>query len=145
MQAIGRVRLPRFEPTVEMLCARTVDLRPFLDMPRTHPESMTYRHLPMGQTTFYISAVSYVTGFDMSKNVMISSWANQESYKLNFELEIGLPHAIRRPRIESFQGLVYLMRKVMTGDIGAAICLNARDMDGLKVDAEFTKYTKSIV
>ncbi|KAM0469339.1 hypothetical protein ACHAPX_010550 [Trichoderma viride] len=183
MQAIGRVRLLRFDPAAEMLCARAVDLRPFLDMPRTHPgfvQSMTYHHLPMGQAascplgelaarfraeidpkttklpyhgrslatlisrTTDRSAVSYVAGFDMSKDVMISSWVNQESYKLDFGLGLGLPHAVRRPRFESFQGLVYLMPKAMTGDIGVAICLNASDMDGLKADAEFTKYTKSI-
>lgn len=183
MQAIGRVRLPHFDNTVDMLCARAVDLRPFLDMPRTHPgfvQSMTYHHIPMSQAatcplgelaanlraeidpkttklpyhgrslatlisrTTERSTVSYLAGFDMSKDVMISSWANQESYKLDFGLGLGLPHAVRRPRFESFQGLVYLMPKAMAGDIGVAICLNARDMVNLKADAEFTKYTKSI-
>jgi hypothetical protein len=177
------MRLPHFNPTAEMFCARAVDLRPYLDMPRTHPgfvQSMTYHHFPMGQAvtcplgelaanfraaidpktielpyhgrslatlisrTTNRSNVSFLAGFDMSKDIMISSWANQESYRLDFGLGLGLPHAVRRPRFESFQGLVYLMPKAMTGDIGVAICLNARDMDDLKVDAEFTKYTKNI-
>ncbi|KAI0975462.1 hypothetical protein F4678DRAFT_420342 [Xylaria arbuscula] len=49
-QAIARARLPRSTDTAEMLLARAVDLRRYLDIPETHPgivQNMTYHGFSM--------------------------------------------------------------------------------------------------
>ncbi|KAF4970656.1 hypothetical protein FSARC_2361 [Fusarium sarcochroum] len=84
--------------------------------------------------------VSLLAGFDMAKDVMVNSWANQNSYELDFGLDLGAPEAVRRPRFDGFQGLVYLMpRKKMAG-VGVAICLSADDMDRLTKDEDFCSF-----
>jgi hypothetical protein len=87
---------------------------------------------------------SYLAGFDMSRDVMLSSWANQNSYEHDFGLGLGKVEAVRRPRFDSFQGLVYLLPKTPAGEIGVVICLSNDDMDALKVDEKFTKYAKHV-
>ncbi|KAI8634252.1 putative trichothecene 3-O-acetyltransferase [Xylariaceae sp. FL1651] len=86
------------------------------------------------------TTTSLLAGFDMSKDVMINSWANQSSYQLDFGLGLGKPQAVRRPRFDGFQGLVYFMPRTLDGDIGVAMCLNADDMEMLRADNEFSNY-----
>ena len=83
---------------------------------------------------------SYLAGFDMSKDVMLSSWSNHNSYKLDFGLGLGLPEAVRRPHFSSFPGLVYLMPKARDGDVGVAVCLSASVMNSLVQDKSFSSY-----
>ncbi|KAM0550229.1 hypothetical protein ACHAPJ_009077 [Fusarium lateritium] len=88
--------------------------------------------------------ISLIAGFDMAKDVMINSWANQNSYELDFGLGLGAPEAVRRPRFDGFQGLVYLMPRKKTGDVGVAICLSSDDMERLTKDEEFDSFAKHV-
>lgn len=88
------------------------------------------------------ASISFIAGFDMSKDVMLSSWANQNSYELDFGLGLGVPEAVRRPSFDSFQGLVYLLPKSQDGEIGVAVCLSHDDMERLKADEHFTRYVR---
>ncbi|RFU76917.1 trichothecene 3-o-acetyltransferase [Trichoderma arundinaceum] len=87
---------------------------------------------------------SFIAGFDLSKDVMLSSWANQNSYELDFGLGLGRPEAVRRPRFADFPGLVYLLPRSAAGDIGIAMSLSADEMDLLSADEEFAKYATYI-
>jgi hypothetical protein len=90
------------------------------------------------------AATSYMAGFDMSKDIMLSSWANQKSYELDFGLGLGKPEAVRRPRFDTFQGLVYLLPRSLVGEIGIAMCLSNTDLARLTADELFTSYATYI-
>ncbi|PKS08723.1 hypothetical protein jhhlp_004776 [Lomentospora prolificans] len=80
-----------------------------------------------------------------STDVMLSSWANQDFFfDLDFNLGLGLPEAVRRPRFAPFESLMYLMPRKRGGDIIAGISLREEDMERLKKDEEFGKYAKYI-
>jgi hypothetical protein len=85
-----------------------------------------------------------MAGFDMSKDIMLSSWANQKSYELDFGLGLGKPEAVRRPRFDTFQGLVYLLPRSLVGEIGIAMCLSNTDLAKLTADELFTSYATYI-
>ncbi|KAI1297076.1 putative trichothecene 3-O-acetyltransferase [Xylaria venustula] len=183
-QAIARARLPRFKNSTEMLFARAVDLRRYLDIPETHPgvvQNMTYHsfnmeqvaHSPLGIIAADFRAavdpktsnlayntrslatlisrtpdktkISFLAGYDPSRDVMLSSWANQNSYQLDFGLGLGKPQAARRPRFDSLPGLVYFMPKTPDGDVGVAICLSLDDTEALRADSEFSKHASEVV
>ncbi|KAI0860538.1 putative trichothecene 3-O-acetyltransferase [Xylaria cubensis] len=84
--------------------------------------------------------ISFLAGCDLSRDVMLSSWANQNSYQLDFGLGLGRPHAVRRPRFDSLPGLVYFMPKSPDGAIGVAICLSADDTENLRSDIKFIEH-----
>ncbi|KAH8165388.1 hypothetical protein CIB48_g2881 [Xylaria polymorpha] len=84
-------------------------------------------------------AISFLAGCDLSRDVMLSSWANQNSYQLDFGLSLGRPQAVRRPQFDSLPGLVYFMPKSPDGDIGVAICLSANETEMLRTNGEFLK------
>ncbi|KAI1362874.1 putative trichothecene 3-O-acetyltransferase [Xylaria arbuscula] len=90
------------------------------------------------------SKISFLAGYDPSRDIMLSSWAGQNSYQLDFGLELGKPRAVRRPRFDSLPGLVYFTPKTPDGDIGVAICLSADDTKALMTDRELLKYGQSI-
>ncbi|KAK8008226.1 trichothecene 3-O-acetyltransferase [Apiospora marii] len=91
------------------------------------------------------STVSLLGGdFDMTRDIMLNSWANQDAYHLDFGLGLGLPEAVRRPRFDAFQGLVYLLPKRPDGEIGVAVCLSEDDMQRLKGDVEFMKFASLV-
>ncbi|KAI1746515.1 putative trichothecene 3-O-acetyltransferase [Xylaria castorea] len=88
--------------------------------------------------------ISFLAGCDLSRDVMLSSWANQNSYQLDFGLGLGRPQAVRRPQFDSLPGLVYFMPKSPDGAIGVAICLGADDAETLRADSEFMKHATYI-
>ncbi|KAI0440506.1 putative trichothecene 3-O-acetyltransferase [Xylaria telfairii] len=90
------------------------------------------------------SVISFLAGCDLSRDVMLSSWANQNSYQLDFGLGLGRPHAVRRPQFDSLPGLVYFMPKSRVGDIGVAICLSANETEMLRANDEFLKHAAYI-
>ncbi|KAK8093242.1 uncharacterized protein PG998_014643 [Apiospora kogelbergensis] len=79
--------------------------------------------------------------FDMAggRGVMINSWAGLGAYSLHFGLGLGLPEAVRRPRFDAFQRLVYLLPKRPDGEFGVAVCLYENYLQRLKDDGELTK------
>lgn len=90
------------------------------------------------------SRTSYIAGFDLSRDVMLSSWVNQDSYELAFGLGVGPPKPVRRPTFPSFPGLVYLLPKDLAGGVSVAVCLSEEDGARLAADGEFLQYATYI-
>ncbi|OBT51098.1 hypothetical protein VE04_09671, partial [Pseudogymnoascus sp. 24MN13] len=83
------------------------------------------------------SMVSPASSIDLSVDVMLSSWAKTDCYSLNFNLGLGFPEAVRRPRFAPLQSFVYFMPRACDGEIAVAMCLREEDMEQLRVDEEF--------
>ena len=86
------------------------------------------------------NAISFTASLDLSTDIMLSSWAEEESYEVDFNLGLGKPEAVRRPRFVPVESLIYLMPKSPEGEIAVAICLREEDMERLRADKAFTKY-----
>ena len=86
------------------------------------------------------SQISFVANVEPAKDVMLSSWAKLDCYDLDFNLGLGTPEAVRRPRFDPVEGLIYLMPRRRDGEIVVGICLRNEDLDRLKADEEFAKF-----
>lgn len=84
--------------------------------------------------------ISFTATIDASKDIMLSSWANVNCCGLDFNLGLGLPEAVRRPKFIPVESLVYLMPKTLDGEIVVGVCLSDADMERLRGDTEFTRY-----
>lgn len=85
-------------------------------------------------------SVGITATLELSKDIMLSSWAKEKSYELDFGLGLGRPECVRRPQFPGVESLMYLMPKTLNGDIAVAVCLRDEDMERLKADQEFSKY-----
>lgn len=178
-QSVIRARLPRLNPTAESTFARAVNVRHYLNIPRTYPgliQNMTYHTYtlqklveePLGGVASQLrsaldlktsnlgyntralatllnrtpdkSIISLTATLDSSADIMLSSWAQLDCYELDFDLGLGKPEAVRRPRFDPVESLIYLMPRTPDGEIVVAICLRDEDMERLRADAEFVKY-----
>ncbi|KAL8720829.1 MAG: hypothetical protein Q9225_002383 [Loekoesia sp. 1 TL-2023] len=178
-QSVIRARLPRLNPTSESTFARAVDVRHYLNIPKTYPGlmmNMTYHTYtlqrlveePLGDVASQLRSpldpktsnigyrtralatfindtpnkniVSFTATVNSSTDIMLSSWAKLDCYELDFNLGLGKPEAVRRPRFPPFESLIYLMPKTLDGEIAVAICLRDEDMERLKADEDFAKY-----
>ncbi|KAL9107779.1 MAG: hypothetical protein Q9227_007401 [Pyrenula ochraceoflavens] len=83
------------------------------------------------------SNVSFTARLDLSKDVMISSWARLMCYRLDFNLGLGKPVSVRRPQSEPSEGCVYIMPRDTKGGICVGLCLRNEDLDNLKQDGFF--------
>ena len=90
------------------------------------------------------SSIAYGADMNFSSDIFFSSWAKLPCYNLEFNLGLGFPKSVRRPRYAAFEGLMYLMPMDRSGGIDAAICLRDEDLEGLKGDREFGKYAEWI-
>ena len=113
------------------------------------PETSTLGHDSRAMATFLSrvadkTVFSFSAGMDFSSDLMLSSWARVECFDLDFGLGFGCPEAVRRPRFDPFESLVYLMPRSPDGGIMAAICLRDEDMERLRVDGGFMRYAKHI-
>lgn len=63
---------------------------------------------------------------------------------LDFNIGLGLPESVRRPRYAVVEGLMYLMPIDRTGGIDLAICLRDEDLEGLRGDRDFREYAEWI-
>ncbi|KAL9080554.1 MAG: hypothetical protein Q9157_000696 [Trypethelium eluteriae] len=88
------------------------------------------------------SKVSPTALLDLSVDVALSSWARTDCYGLDFNLGLGLPEAVRRPRFALLEGFVYFMPRRRDGEIAVAMCLQEEDMERLKVDEQFTQFAR---
>lgn len=87
-------------------------------------------------------AISLTAGADMSVDLMLSSWAGLDCYDLDFNLGLGNPEAVRRPRFEPVESLIYLMPKAPDGEIAVGVCLRDEDMERLRADGQFGMYAR---
>lgn len=90
------------------------------------------------------SNLSITATLDLSADLMLSSWANVDCYKLDFGLGLGKPVAVRRPRFTPVESLIYLMPKSHAGEMAVAVSLRDEDLERLNGDAEWTKYTRFV-
>lgn len=86
------------------------------------------------------SGISYGANLDFSTDIFFSSWARLACYKFNFNLGLGLPESVRRPRYAGVESLMYLMPIDRSRGIDAAICLRDDDLERLRGDREFREY-----
>ena len=86
------------------------------------------------------SVVSVTATMDLSADIMLSSWAKENFYELDFNLGLGKPEAVRRPQFTPVVSLLYLMPKALDGENAAALCLRDEDMERLREDEYFMKY-----
>ncbi|KAG0100739.1 hypothetical protein BGZ93_005305 [Podila epicladia] len=87
---------------------------------------------------------SILTPLNLSVDMMLSSWAKVDCWGLDFNMGLGKPEAVRRPKFLPLASLVYLMPKAPNGEVSTAICLTDEDMDRLKADKEFIKFGRFI-
>ncbi|KAH7907514.1 hypothetical protein BJ138DRAFT_1137512 [Hygrophoropsis aurantiaca] len=117
-----------------------------------HPATSDVGHRTRALATFLSrtpdkNAANPVAGLDVSRDIMLSSWAKVDCYGLDFGLGVGGPEAVRRPwfgPVDALEGLVYLIPKAPDGEIGVAICLREEDMERLRTDEVFVKYGRYI-
>lgn len=81
---------------------------------------------------------------DFSGDIFFSSWARFPCYTLDFNLGLGFPESVRRPRFDALEGLMYLLPMDRQGGIDAAICLRDEDLEGLRSDKEFGEFAEWI-
>ena len=86
------------------------------------------------------SGISPGANLDFSTDIFFSSWARLSCYLLDFNLGLGLPESVRRPRYAGVEGLMYLMPMDRNKGIDAAICLRDDDLERLRGDREFQEY-----
>jgi trichothecene 3-O-acetyltransferase len=123
-------------PLGEIASALRVALDPKTTILPFHTRALaTYMHGQADKST-----VSPTSSLDLSVDIMLSSWAKIDAYDLDFNLGLGLPNAVRRPRFVPVQSLVYFMPRARDGEIAVAMCLQEEDMERLKADEEFAKY-----
>ncbi|KAJ5555256.1 Transferase [Penicillium sp. DV-2018c] len=90
------------------------------------------------------SKISITATVNVSTDFMLSSWSYVSCYELDFNLGLGKPEAVRRPRFTPFEGLGYLMPRSPGGEMQVAIGLRDEDWQRLKADGEFTRYATYI-
>jgi len=88
--------------------------------------------------------ISFAAMFDLSVDIMISSWAKVNCYELDFNLGLGKPEAVRRPRFDPVESLIYFMPRALDGEIAVAVCLRDEDIEYLRADEEFARYGRYI-
>ncbi|KAI5803058.1 transferase family-domain-containing protein [Geopyxis carbonaria] len=84
--------------------------------------------------------VSFVAQMVPGVDVCVSSWAKLDAYKLDFGMGLGTPEAVRRPRFEPAEGLVYLLPRKEDGGMAVAVCLRDTDLEGLRKDVELAEF-----
>lgn len=77
---------------------------------------------------------------DMSSDIALSSWMQQNSYSLDFGLELNTPVSVRRPQFTEVESLMYLLPKTKKGGVTVAVCLRDEDMDFLRSDKDLNSY-----
>lgn len=87
---------------------------------------------------------SFTANMNPSSDLMTSSWSKTRYYDYDFNLGLGRPEAVRRPKFPSFECLVYLMPRCPSGELSVQICLRDEDWDCLMADEEFARYAKYI-
>ncbi|KAF7557322.1 hypothetical protein G7Z17_g768 [Cylindrodendrum hubeiense] len=99
----------------------------------------TYLNSVQDKSVFNIAAT-----VNPATDILLSSWSKFDCCNLDFNLGLGKPESVRRPRFNPFECLMYLMPKALDGEISLGISLRDEDMERLRLDTEFTKYGRYI-
>ncbi|KEF55119.1 uncharacterized protein A1O9_08772 [Exophiala aquamarina CBS 119918] len=81
---------------------------------------------------------------DLDRDIVFSSYANIRCCELEFGPTLGVPNAARRPRMEAWPSLLYMMPKSTAGDIAVAFCVSEDDLAMLRQDETFMSYADYI-
>ncbi|KAL9048703.1 MAG: hypothetical protein Q9162_007586 [Coniocarpon cinnabarinum] len=90
------------------------------------------------------NAVKMGTPTNASTDVTLSSWAQMPIHELDFGPGLGKPEAVRRPRFEAFEGLVYFLPKTADGEVAILLCLRDEDLQHLRKDNQWREYAREI-
>lgn len=91
------------------------------------------------------SSISFTANMDFSKDVAISSWTKLRCYEWDFGSELGKAEAVRRPRFDPVESLLYVMPKTLEGEIAVTLCLREEDLELMKGDEEVERWAQLIV
>lgn len=89
------------------------------------------------------SSITYGARLSLSTDMLLSSWAHQETQSLEFGV-LGKPAFVRRQRFAPMESLNYIMPKTRDGDIDIAACLREDDIAVLAKDGKWTAYAEYI-
>ncbi|KAL4925143.1 uncharacterized protein BDV17DRAFT_294697 [Aspergillus undulatus] len=102
-----------------------------------HPEVSNTQHIVRATATVLSRSadrdlIGPTASIDTSTDITTSSWAKINAYSLDFNLGLGAPLAVRRPRFTPVEGLIYFLPKALDGEMGVAMCLRDEDLEQLK-------------
>ncbi|KAF9327791.1 hypothetical protein BG006_008947 [Podila minutissima] len=164
-QSIIRARLARLSPTYKATFARAVDLRGILGVEAKYPgvvQNLTYNTLtlqqivdePLGVIASRLRSAldkdalgrhtrAFATRLHQAQDKK-TAVSDVDCWGLDFNMGLGKPEAVRRPKFSPFASLMYLMPKAPNGEVLTAICLTDEDMDRFKADKEFIMFGRFI-
>ena len=90
------------------------------------------------------SEISITAAVDVSTGMALSSWAKVGMYDLDFNLGLGKPEIVRRPRFMPVESLAYIMPKAPNGEFAIALCLRDDDWEQLNILEDWITYTTYI-
>ncbi|KAK6533797.1 hypothetical protein TWF694_002726 [Orbilia ellipsospora] len=127
------------------LAAVATNLRASLDPKTSKLRNLTKAYATYLHRTPDKNSINLTATLDLSKDIMLSSWAKLNSYDLDFGFGIGKPEAVRRPQFTGVESLMYLMPRKPDGEIAVALCLREDDLDRLNSDEEFLRYGTCVI
>jgi hypothetical protein len=114
------------------------------------PETSTLAHDTRALATFLScsadkSCVSFAATIEGASDIFFSSWAKMRCYEYDFGVELGKAEVVRRTRSRNLtEGLMYLMPRSPSGEIGLVICLSEEDIAALRNDKEFAEFAEYV-
>ncbi|KAJ0419730.1 transferase family-domain-containing protein [Aspergillus carlsbadensis] len=90
------------------------------------------------------SKILITAAVDPSSGISLSSWAKINLHTLDFNLALGKPEAVRRPRFMPVESLMYIMPKALNGALAVALCLRDEDWERLNANEEWREYVTYI-
>ncbi|KAM0692492.1 hypothetical protein Q7P36_008696 [Cladosporium allicinum] len=113
---------------------------------KVDPETSTLAHDTRALATYLSrtvdkSCVSFAATMKGASDVFFSSWAKMKSYEYDFGAGLGRAEVVRRTRSNNMtEGLMYLMPKSPSGEIGLVVCLSEEDMAALRRSDQFVQF-----
>lgn len=131
------------ELTDEPLGGVALQLRSALN-DKSHLEYHTRAIATFLSSTLDKNIFSFGATLDTSVGLIFSSWAKVQSYNFDFNLGLGLPEAVRKPRCNEVEGLTFRLPNTLEGEAVVALCLRDEDVERLWLDVNFVKYAEHI-
>lgn len=153
--------IPRLHPGfVQNMTYNTFTFQELTSMPlgvlashlrsKVDPRTSTLAHDTRALATFLSrtadkSCVSFAATMRGASDIFFSSWAKMKSYEYDFGAGLGRAEVVRRTRSRNMtEGLMYLMPKSPSGEIGLVACLSEEDMAALRRSDGFLEFAEYI-
>jgi hypothetical protein len=117
---------------------------------KVDPKTSTLTHDTRALATFLSrtadkSCVSFAATTKGASDIFFSSWAKMKSYEYDFGTELERAEVVRRTKSHKMtEGLMYLMPRSLSGEIGLVICLSEEDMAALRRNSEFLRFAEYV-